>query len=74
MKKEKTVADKLLEHEDIKVPFEVRRFLGGDAITLAGDQACIGNGDSDYGSLEELRNAVEFYVKQLNGTVVWKDK
>lgn len=68
------MAKKLIEQvklqEDIEVPFHVWRFFGDRAkeINIAGNQASFGE---DYGTTEELRKAVEFYVDQLGGTVKW---
>jgi hypothetical protein len=58
-------------YEPIEVPYHVWRFFGTDAkvATTAGDQACLG---CDYGSLEELRTAVDWYANQLGGKVKWE--
>lgn len=65
------LSEQLKLQKDIEVPFNVWRFLGNDAklILIRGDQASLGE---DFGSLEELRKAIEFYVEQLNGKVTWK--
>ena len=50
--------------EDIKVPWYVWRLFGSRAqlITLAGNQASFGE---DYGNIDELRLAIEWYADQL---------
>lgn len=55
----------------VSVPFNVRRFFPDYAspISFAGDQISLGG---DYGDLEEIREAVAWYVEQLNGDVKWK--
>lgn len=67
---EKRLIDSLNESKPIDVPWNVWRFIGDKQIDLAGDQARIG-GD-DFGTKEELRTAVEFYVTQLGGKVKWE--
>lgn len=56
--------------KDIEVPYHVWRMFSEQCkfITLAGGQASLG---TDYGTIEELRKAVEFYVDQLGGKVKW---
>lgn len=74
--KPKTIADHLkAAPKDVSPPFEVYRFFGekGSGITFAGDQAAL-TGTGDYGTINELRKAVEWYVKQLNGKVTWDTK
>jgi hypothetical protein len=65
------LAEKLKSHKDIEVPFEVWRFFGTEAkiIAIAGNNASLGE---DFGSLNELRHAVAWYVDQLGGEVTWK--
>lgn len=36
---------------------------------MSGDQASFGK---DFGSLQELRTAIQWYVDQLGGTVKWE--
>ena len=62
--------EQLKLQKDIEVPWYVWRMFGSQCkfITLAGNQASLGE---DYGTAEELRKAVEFYVEQLGGTVKW---
>lgn len=64
------VIEQVKLQKDIEVPWHVWRMFGGQCkfITLAGNQASLGE---DYGTAEELRKAVEFYVEQLGGTVKW---
>jgi hypothetical protein len=65
------LSEQLKLQKDIEVPFHVWRFLGDNSkvILIRGDQASFGE---DFGSLEELRKVVEFYVEHLNGKVTWK--
>jgi len=62
--------EQLKLQKDIEVPYHVWRMFGDQCrfITLAGNQASLGE---DYGTAEELRKAVEWYVEQLGGTVKW---
>lgn len=68
---EKQLIDYLKEPSTIDVPYHVWRFIGDETkqISLAGDQASLG---LDYGSLQELRNAIAWYVEQLGGQVKWE--
>jgi hypothetical protein len=65
------LVEQLKLQEDIGVPFNVWRFFGTESkvILIRGDQASFGE---DFGTKEELRNAIEFYVEQLGGKVSWK--
>lgn len=65
------LSEQLKLQKDIEVPWNVWRFLGDNSkvILIRGDQASFGE---DFGSLEELRKVVEFYVEHLNGKVTWK--
>ena len=38
---------------------------------ITGNQICLSN-DADYASVSEAREAVEYLVEQLGGTVKWK--
>jgi hypothetical protein len=64
--------EQLKLQKDIEVPWHVWRMLGENSkfITLAGNQASL-TMEGDYGSMEELRAAVEWYVDQLGGKVKW---
>jgi hypothetical protein len=66
----KKLKEQLKLQNDIQVPFDVWRFFGINSknIMVAGDQASLGE---DFGKIEELRKAIEFYVDQLGGTVKW---
>lgn len=66
----KKLADRLKEHKDIEVPYHVWTCFGNQSkeVLLSGNQASFGE---DYKSLEELRNAIEWYVEQLDGKVKW---
>jgi hypothetical protein len=68
----KKLKEQLKLQKDIEVPFNVWRFLGSDSkhILIRGDQASLGE---DFGNIEELRKAVEFYVDQLGGKVKWEN-
>lgn len=60
------------EVSEVEVPWNVWRFIGSEntkRISIHGDQICLGE---DYGSLDEVRNAIQWYVEQLGGTVKWK--
>lgn len=58
-------------YKPVPIPWNVWRFLGSPQkeISVASYQICIGE---DYGSLEECRQAIEWYVDQLGGKVKWK--
>lgn len=61
--------------KDIEVPWHAWRIFGEQAkkITVMGKQVSLTN-NGDYGTVEELRRAMEFYVEQLGGTVKWSNK
>lgn len=65
------IKEQLKLQKNIEVPFEVWRMFGKNCkvVTIAGDQASLGE---DYGSLQELRSAVQWYVDQLDGKVKWE--
>ena len=65
------VKDQLRLQKDIEVPYNVWRFFSPQSkiITLSADQASFGE---DYGTEQELRTAIEFYVDQLGGKVKWE--
>lgn len=67
----KKLIEQLDLQKDIEVPYHAWRFLGPQSklILIRGDQASLGE---DFGSLEELRKAVEFYVEQLGGKINWE--
>ena len=64
------IIEQLELQKDLEVPHYVWRMFGEQCkfITFAGNQASLGE---DYGTTEELREAVKFYVEQLGGTVKW---
>ena len=64
---------KMKKVEDIQMPWEVGRFFkdGSRSISFFGDQASFGE---DYGTIEELRSAIQWFVEQFGGTVKWKKK
>lgn len=55
----------------LTVPFNVRRFFPDyvSPVSFAGTEISLGG---DYGSLEEIRQAIAWYVEQLNGEVKWR--
>lgn len=64
---------------DTEIPAHVRRhLLGNMEATIAyhtmstGCQVSIG--EADYARLDELREAVEWFVEQLGGNVTWEEK
>lgn len=61
--------------EDIEVPFYVWSKFGTAAkhITIMGKQVSL-TGEGDFGNIEELRKAIEFYADQLGGTIKWSKK
>ena len=65
------IAYQLTLQKDIKVPWEVWRFFGSSSseVRLFGNQASFGE---DFGTKEELRVAIEWFVDQLDGDVKWK--
>lgn len=65
--------EELTKSKIINIPWEVWRFWGEKEqtgkIELFGEQASFGQ---DFGTVEELRVAIEFYVDQLGGKVKWE--
>lgn len=63
--------EQLKLQKDIEVPFDVWRMFGKNCkvISMSGNQASLGE---DFGSLQELRTAIQWYVDQLGGTVKWE--
>lgn len=66
------VIEQVKIQKDIEVPWNVWTKFGESAkhITIMGKQVSL-TSEGDFGSVEELRKAVEFYVEQLGGTVKW---
>jgi len=60
----------LRKYEPIEVPYKVWACFGPQSKTIdvAGNQASLGE---DYVDLEQLREAIEWYVDQLGGEVEW---
>lgn len=57
---------------EIEVPWDVACYLANqesNKICVVGSEVSLG---SDYGSLSECRAAIEWYVKQLGGSVKWE--
>lgn len=71
-KKQVTLADTLKAYAPVKVPYEVHRVIGAANLLTAGNQASLDD-NGDFVQLSELRHAIEWYVKQLNGKVDWYD-
>lgn len=69
-KKPKTISE-LLSAAPVppEIPYGVWNRLGDKNISIFGDQVSFGDGD--YGSLEEMRHAVSWYVHQFGGKVTW---
>lgn len=67
------IKEQLKLQKNIEVPYHVWRMFGEDCkvIIMAGDQASFGE---DFGSLQELRSAIQWYVEQLGGKVKWEKK
>jgi hypothetical protein len=65
--------DQLKLQYDIEAPYDVWRFFGtktqNGTVTIAGNQASFGE---DYGTLPELRAAIEWYADQLGGKITWE--
>lgn len=55
----------------VDVPWHVYRILGPKKIFIIVDQVDLGE---DSCSLDEARKAIEFYVEQLGGLVMWDSK
>lgn len=56
---------------EVAVPWTHWRLLGNEAgkiIHISGSDICLGE---DYGSLDEARAAIAWYVEQLGGAVQW---
>jgi RNase P subunit RPR2 len=69
-RKKMKIIEQLELQKDIEVPYNVWRMFGKQCklISIAGSQASLGE---DYGTTQELREAIKFYVEQLGGTVKW---
>ena len=67
------IKEQLKLQKDIEVPYHVWRIFGQNCklIIMAGNQASFGE---DFGSLQELRSAVQWYVEELGGKVKWEKK
>ena len=69
----KKIVEQVKLQENIEVPWHVWTKFGHGAkhISLAGNQVSLAS-EGDYASLEELRQAIEWYVDQLGGKVKWE--
>jgi len=57
----------------VEIPWHVARLTEPrGSLKISGNQLCIGNYDADYGSIEECRAAIAWYVEQLGGKVKWQ--
>lgn len=67
-----TVKALIDKYAPITVPYNVWTVFGEEAkeVRIAGDQASFG---CDYKSLPELREAMEWYVQQLGGSIKWEE-
>jgi len=65
--------DKLEENNKIEVPWNVWTKFGEQCkhIEMTGKHAFLST-NADSGSLQELRDAVEWYAEQLGGKVKWE--
>jgi hypothetical protein len=71
--KKRTIQDILQNPEPGKeLPHHVWRMFGGErkSIVFCGNEASLCE-NGDFGTLEELRDAVQWYVEQLGGVVNW---
>lgn len=68
---DRKLVEQLKLQKDVEVPWHVWRFFSDDCkvIFIGGDQASFGG---DFGDINDLRKAIEFYVDQLGGKVNWK--
>lgn len=70
----KTIFKRFLAMEKIghtiDVPWHFGRFFNSKELSLLGSDLCMAE-EADYGSIQECRQAVEFYVEQLGGKVTW---
>lgn len=69
------IIEQIKLQEEIEVPWHVWTKFGKSAkkITVLGNQVSL-TSVADFGTVEELRKAIEFYVDQLGGRVEWEDK
>lgn len=70
--KKRRVKD-LLKTTYVPVPWGVSRLIDipKHGIEILGDQAYLGTGDA--GTLEEIREALDWMVEQFGGSVKWED-
>lgn len=58
---------------DVAIPWNVARLTHPrGSLSIYGSLIGIGSDDADYGSLEEVRTAIEWYAEQLGGKVKWQ--
>ena len=67
------IKDQLKLQKDIEVPWHVWSKFGSKSkiVSISGNQASLGE---DYGTIQELRAAIEWYAEQLGGKIRWKDE
>lgn len=63
--------DLLHETPPIEIPFNVWRMFRDTAAEtrVHGNEISFG---TDYGSLQEMRDAIKWYAAQLGGTITWE--
>ena len=77
MSKQKTLLQKYKAIQKIgcsvEVPWAAMRVLHGESKTLDvwGDQVSLGE---DFVSLQEAREAIQFYAEQLGGLILWDEE
>lgn len=68
---EKKAYEIVVKQPSIKFPWHVGRYFADNSrqIDFSGEELSFGE---DYGTLDQVRTAVEWLVDQLGGTVKWK--
>lgn len=69
--REKRVFERLQESHLIPLPWEVSRLIGAKKIELSGTQAALNVPETDFGTTEEWRAAINYLADQFGGTVKW---
>lgn len=63
-----------MQNQDISIPWQVNRFLDLDGkLSVSEDHTTLSK-DGDYGTLENMRNAVEWLANQFVGKVKWENQ
>lgn len=73
MKKKALILEGVVEQPSLKVPWEVWTAFGQAAkeVSFIGNQIALTD-DSDFVTIERAREAVQWYVENLGGSVNWK--